>query len=125
MVGGSRPYLSQGSLGGQMVSAGLHNGKRLSGDHGTVWMTNQRHSDVMDKGVAVGQGSDQVAGISLSLTLAKVVDTTVVESISNSVQVGVVGDHSAVGVGHQAGVSISLGLTLAEVVDTTVAVESH
>merc|ERR1719268_65188 len=79
-------------------------------------MTHQRHADVVDNGVAVGQGGGvQVAGVSLGLTLAKVVDTTV-ESISNSVQVGVVGDHSAVGVGHQAGLSLSL----TKVVDTAV-----
>merc|ERR1719175_203876 len=80
-------------------------------------MSNQRN--VVDQGVAVGQGGVVEAGVGLGLTLAKVVDTVVAVS-GKSVQVGVVGDHSAVGIGHQAG--ISLGLTLAKVVDTVVAV---
>merc|ERR1719348_2327634 len=98
-----------------------------------------------DQGLIVGQGVGGVAisgtvharksGVSLSLALAQVVDTSVQAAVvwvdtvgvlagnvpgGGGLQGGVVGDDGSVGIGHQAGVSLSLGLVLAEIVGTAV-----
>merc|ERR1719283_108850 len=59
--------------------------------------------------------------ISVSITLAKVVNTTIAIASITTVQIGVEGNNSAVGVTNQSSIGISIGITLANVVNTSIA----
>merc|ERR1719334_1105704 len=62
--------------------------------------------------------------ISVSITLAKVVNTTIAIDSITTVQIGVEGNNSAVGVTNQSSIGISIGITLANVVNTSIAIAS-
>merc|ERR1719283_551950 len=59
--------------------------------------------------------------IGVSITLAKVVNTTIAIASITTVQIGVERNNSAVGVTNQSSIGISIGITLANVVNTSIA----